>query len=207
VLEWPASQSWPESASQVPRPPGCAEALRWPPATRGFRRPDGVDSVGCIYNRLPVPPTRNGDDARIAMVADECIANKVRLLNRAVTAIYDEALRPHGLKISQMSVLVTVATLGSASPGAVGRSLHMEKSTLSRNVDRMRARGWLEVAAAADGRTTELTVTARGRRLLRDVHPAWMRAQQRAGEMLGDQGVRGFTRTAALVAKARRDRG
>ena len=42
----------------------------------------------------------------IETVARECIANKVRLLNRAVTAIYDETLRPHGLKISQMSVLV-----------------------------------------------------------------------------------------------------
>ena len=46
------------------------------------------------------------DDALIETVARECIANKVRLLNRAVTAIYDEALRPYGLKISQMSVLV-----------------------------------------------------------------------------------------------------
>ena len=47
----------------------------------------------------------------IETVARECIANKVRLLNRAVTAIYDETLRPHGLKISQMSVLV-----GGAKP-------------------------------------------------------------------------------------------
>ena len=56
-----------------------------------------------------MPPTsvsRNQDDTLIETVARECIANKVRLLNRAVTAIYDETLRPHGLKISQMSVLV-----------------------------------------------------------------------------------------------------
>ena len=140
------------------------------------------------------------------MVAGECIANKVRLLNRAVTAIYDEALRPHGVKIGQMTVLVTVSKMGSASPGAVGRMLHMEKSTLSRNVDRMRARGWLEALPTEDGRTTELRVTARGRRLLREVHPAWTRAQRRAGEMLGDQGVRGIARTVALVAQARRER-
>jgi DNA-binding MarR family transcriptional regulator len=142
----------------------------------------------------------------IETVARECIANKVRLLNRAVTAIYDEALRPHGLKISQMSVLVAVSKMGRATPGAVGRILHMEKSTLSRNVDRMRARGWLEAAAAEGGRGTELCVTARGRRLLRQVQPAWSRAQQRAAEVLGDQGVRGITRTVALLAPARRER-
>jgi len=149
--------------------------------------------------------SRNRDDALIETVSRECIANKVRLLNRAVTAIYDEALRPHGLKISQMSVLVTVAKMGTASPGLVGRVLHMEKSTLSRNVDRIRARGWLEAAPAADGRSTELRVTARGRGLLRQVHGAWVRAQQRAAEMLGDHGVSGITRTVALLTRARRE--
>jgi DNA-binding MarR family transcriptional regulator len=144
-------------------------------------------------------------DERIAAVSRECIANKVRLLNRAVTAIYDEALRPHGLKISQMSVLVTVSTLGRASPGVVGRTLHMEKSTLSRNVDRMRAQGWLDSAATDDGRATELFVTPAGRRLLRKVHDAWSRAQQRAAEMLGEQGVRGITRTVASLGKRRSD--
>lgn len=143
------------------------------------------------------------DHRRIAAVADECIANKVRLLNRAVTAVYDEALRPHGIKVSQMSVLITVAKMERASPGAVGRTLHMEKSTLSRNVERMRARGWLEVVPSTDGRNTELGVTATGHRLLHDIHPAWNRAQRRAAEMLGEHGVRGITRTVTVLAKAR----
>ena len=161
-----------------------------------------LDSGGCIYNPYRVTT----EDARIAAVADECIANKVRLLNRVVTAVYDEALRTHGLKISQMSVLITVAALGGASPSVVGRRLRMEKSTLSRNVDRMRARGWLDAVPASDARTTELRVTARGVRLLRDVHPAWSRAQKRAAELLGEQGIRGVTRTVAQLAHRRRSR-
>ena len=99
-------------------------------------------------------------DDRIETVAREYIANKVRLLNRAVTAVYDEALRPHGLKISQMSVLVTVARMDGASPGAVGRTLHMEKSTLSRNVDRMRARGWLEAVQGGQDLGAHVNVAA-----------------------------------------------
>ena len=77
----------------------------------------------------------------------------------------------------------------------------MEKSTLSRNVDRMRTRGWLEAVRTDDGRSTELRLTARGERLLREVHPAWARAQQRAAERLGVHGVRGIARTVALLAK------
>jgi DNA-binding MarR family transcriptional regulator len=150
-------------------------------------------------------PTRGiTDDPLTELVARECIATKVRLLNRAVTAIYDEALRPHGLKVSQMSILVTVARMGQPSPGAVGRILHLEASTLSRNVDRMRARGWLAAVPTEDGRAHLLRLTARGRRLLRDAHSAWRAAQERAGRLLGDQGVRGISRTVALLARGRR---
>ena len=144
------------------------------------------------------------DDDLTELVARECIATKVRLLNRAVTAVYDEALRPYGLKVSQMTVLVTVAKLGEASPGAVARTLHLEASTLSRNVDRMRARGWLDAVPTADGRAHLLRVTPRGRRLLREAHDAWDGAQRRAGKLLGEQGVRGISRTVAAFSWARR---
>jgi len=143
------------------------------------------------------------DDAQVELVARECLANKVRLLNRAVTAVYDEALRPFALTIGQMSMLVTVAREERASPAGLGRLLHMEKSTLSRNVDRMRVRGWLTVAPTDDGRTTELRVTPSGRGLLRRVHPAWSKAQRRAAAMLGAHGVRGIIRAVAMVAERR----
>lgn len=146
------------------------------------------------------------DDTLIQAVARDCIAHRVRLLNRAVTAIYDEALRPHGLTIGQMSMLVTLAQMESASPGALGRELHMEKSTLSRNVQRLRTRGWLDATVTDDARTTELRVTARGRRLLREVHPAWGRAQRRAAALLGEQGVRGIARNHALLSGRARER-
>jgi len=156
-----------------------------------------------IQLRKAMPARKRTDDDLADLVARECIATKLRRLNRAVTAVYDEALRPHGLKVSQMGVLVTVAKLGEASPGAVGRTLDLETSTLSRNVDRMRARGWLETVPTADARAHLLRVTPRGMRLLRDAHDAWCRAQERAGELLGEQGIRGISLTAARFTKAR----
>jgi DNA-binding MarR family transcriptional regulator len=167
----------------------------------GPRHPSDLDLSSVVVYATMASMRSDKHRLRIQAVSRDCIANQVRLLNRSVTAIYDEALRPHRLKISQMSVLVTVSALGTAAPGAVGRRLHMEKSTLSRNVDRMRARGWLEAVRTDDGRSTELRLTARGERLLREVHPAWARAQQRAAEQLGVHGVRGIARTVALLAK------
>jgi DNA-binding MarR family transcriptional regulator len=50
-------------------------------------------------------------------------------------------------------------------------------------------------------------VTAQGRRLLRQIHPAWTRAQRRARELLGDEALQGIVRSAAPLAKARREHG
>ncbi|MFQ5502514.1 MAG: MarR family winged helix-turn-helix transcriptional regulator, partial [Phycisphaerae bacterium] len=69
-------------------------------------------------------------------IASECLAVRIRLLNRTITNIFDDALRPLGLKVSQLNVLVVVAKRGPVSPTEVGRVLHLEKSTLSRNTER-----------------------------------------------------------------------
>ena len=93
-----------------------------------------------------------GSHSTIDDVARECIAVRTRMLNRVVTRLYDDALRPLGLKVSQMNILVAAAKMGTPQPADVCRRLHLDVSTLSRNVERMRARGWLEVVAQRDGR-------------------------------------------------------
>lgn len=119
-------------------------------------------------------------------VAGECIAVRLRMLNRVVTNLYDDALRPLGLKVSQMNILVAAAKLGTARPTEVCEHLHLDVSTLSRNVDRMKARGWLEVVPGDDGRSQPFRLTAQGRKLLEKAIPAWDEAQARAKSLLGD---------------------
>jgi DNA-binding MarR family transcriptional regulator len=121
------------------------------------------------------------------LIAGECLGVRLRTLNRVVTALYDEALRPHGLRVGQLNLLVAVARMGTAHPGDLCRFLRMEKSTLSRDVERMRRNGWLEVDDSADKRARPLRVSAEGRALLEAVVPAWRLAQERAGAMLGDE--------------------
>ena len=122
-------------------------------------------------------------------IAASCIAVRLRLLNRVVTNLYDEALRPLGLKVSQLNVLVVAAKLGVARPARVGELLHLDLSTLSRNVDRMMARGWLEAVPEEDARTQPFRLTEQGRRLLERAVPAWEKAQEQAAELLGKPGV------------------
>ncbi len=133
----------------------------------------------------------------------ECIADKLRLLNRMITNLYDEALRPAGITTSQMNILVVVARYDTATPGQVGRWLHMERSTLSRNLDRLRKQGLLAATTAGRGRALELRLTAEGTRALQKGLPHWRRVQRKARSLLGEGGVKEVMRIAAKVRAGR----
>src|SRR5256885_16877892 len=125
-------------------------------------------------------------DAIIDKIAGECIAVRLRMLNRVITNIYDNALRPLDLKVSQMNILVAAAKMGIARPLEVCEYLHLDVSTLSRNVERMKARGWLEVVPDEDGRSQPFQLTLQGRKLLQKAVPAWSKAQQQVTTVVGD---------------------
>ena len=126
----------------------------------------------------------------IETIATSCIAGRLRLLNRVVTNLYDEALRPLGVKLSQGNVLAVTAKLGVARPGEVCDILELDASTLSRTVDRMVENGWIEVLADEDGRSHPFRLTKQGKRLMEKAIPAWEQAQAEARKLLGDDGLR-----------------
>lgn len=125
----------------------------------------------------------------IETIAKTCIAGRVRLINRVITNIYDDALRPFGLKISQANILIMTGKLGVASPSQVCDYLQLDISTLSRNVELMRKKGWLEVVPGEDARSHPFRLTGEGKRLIEKATPAWEQAQASAQELLGDQFV------------------
>ncbi len=122
-------------------------------------------------------------------VAEQCLAGRVRRLNRIITGLYDRALQPLGLKINQANILVMLSLTGGATASDIAKVLVMEKSTVSRNLERMRKKGWIEVADKEAGLLQAVTVTPPGRKLLAAAHNAWETAQQQATELLGPEGV------------------
>ncbi len=137
--------------------------------------------------------------SKVDMIASECLAARVRLLNRTVTNIFDESLRPLGVKVSQLNVLMVVAKHGPISPGDLARFLNMEKSTLSRNVERMRTRGWLKVLEGDSGHKQILQLDSGGRKLIEESLPLWAKAQAKTEAVLGERGARSIHRAAETV--------
>ena len=131
-----------------------------------------------------------------AEVVRDCIATRLRLANRVITKVYDDALRPLGLTVTQMSMLVLAEDRGFIRQSEVGAELRLDDSTLSRNLERMRANGWLEEAPADDARVHSYRLTEAGRDLLEKTIPAWRKAQTEAQRLLGDAGVQALRRFA-----------
>jgi DNA-binding MarR family transcriptional regulator len=122
-------------------------------------------------------------------MAAECIAFRVRALNRVITNLYDAALEPFGITVNQATMLIMLSFVGEAGPGRIGKVLIMEKSTVSRNLDRMKKQGWVETSGVDGGKEQVVSVTAKGRKLLAAFQPAWQKAQKNASELLGGKGV------------------
>lgn len=124
-------------------------------------------------------------------IAAQCLASPLRLLHRAVNRVYDDALRPVGLTLAQLNLLVRIERMGEqASPSRISRALLLEKSTLSRDLARMEAEGWVK-RRPLEGRSRALELTTRGRRLVTEAFPRWEQAQATArarfGPMLGSE--------------------
>jgi len=132
-------------------------------------------------------------------LADECIAFRVRLLGRVVTNLYDAVLKPFAITVNQTTILAMLTLAGEVGPGTIGRELAMEKSTVSRNLERMRKNGWIETTKRG------IRVTAAGRELLAALHPAWEKAQADAERLLGEAGIGAIRGLHQTVRQALRD--
>lgn len=120
-----------------------------------------------------------------ARILGECTAYRLRIINRAISKIYDDALRPFELRIAQLNTLAVVMETGGMTPIELSQRMHLNASTVSRNVERMCKSGWLKLADTDDARSHEIQITEKGMRLIAEVAPAWEAAQRQAEELLG----------------------
>jgi DNA-binding MarR family transcriptional regulator len=134
-------------------------------------------------------PARTHQQEPAAEIVGSCLAGRTRLLNRAITSLYDDSLRDAGVTAAQLTTLSFIHELGPIAPGEIAKRLMMEKSTLSRNLGRLERNGWVSVAQGEAGHTQVVTITRRGRSVVEKALPMWRAAQARARELLGSGGA------------------
>ena len=112
----------------------------------------------------------------------DCLCLALRRTTRIVTQRYDAALRPFGLRATQLPILTAAATGDGVRLAPLAESLGMDRTTLLRNVRPLVRRRLVDVGRAVGHRHDELRATAKGRALLARVYPAWrgVQAEMRA---------------------------
>jgi DNA-binding MarR family transcriptional regulator len=117
--------------------------------------------------------------ARYQQVVRACAVMNFRQVTRAVTAQFDDALRSTGLRATQLNLLVVIEGAFAVTVTELAAILAMERTTLTRNLKLLRARGLVE----AD----RIALTAKGRKAAAAALPLWEKAQAGIVTGLGEK--------------------
>jgi len=114
-----------------------------------------------------------------------CACANLRRAARAVTRLYNQALRPDGIEITQFTLLMALSRSGETSHGELAELLALDSTTLTRVLSVARQRHWVQIRQGQDRRQRFVTLTATGREKLRQSMPRWTRAQEDLQKAVG----------------------
>ncbi|GAA0617652.1 MarR family winged helix-turn-helix transcriptional regulator [Brevundimonas kwangchunensis] len=117
--------------------------------------------------------------------ASPCVCGRLRRASRALTRLYDEALEPVGLTVTQFSVMRTLSRHDRPTLAELAEATAHEKSALWRTLQPLARKGWIDAASSEGERGQRLALTPAGREKLNDAMPPWREAQARVSETLG----------------------
>lgn len=114
-----------------------------------------------------------------------CTNAKLRQVSRLMTQHYEQYMLESGVRITQYSLLSTLHYLGSTTPSELARAMHMDNSTLTRNLRLMIEAGWVKQGPGADSRSRQVELTAQGLRVRNLASKEWRAAQDALNRKLG----------------------
>jgi len=125
----------------------------------------------------PMPERKSGNTV--------CSCAALRRVARRATQVYDHALRPAGIRVTQYSLLSNLAEAGGLSVTELAERLEMDRTTLTRNLRPLQAAGWARLAPGPDRRSRAVEITGEGRRILEAARPLWQEAERAFRRTLG----------------------
>ena len=135
-----------------------------------------------------------------------CTCFNLRKAVRAVTQMYDEALKPSGLRTTQFSLLSVVGRKGPIGISELAQALGMDRTTLTRNLKPLTDKGLVDVISSTDRRQRPVALTSAGEEALAQALPLWRGIQLRMVDGFGHdrwRGLLGDLNAATRQAQAR----
>lgn len=136
---------------------------------------------------------------------DVCTCGVLRRAARAATSLYDQALKPTGLRVTQFAILKILDRCGPLPVTRLAAEAALERTTMARNLDPLERRGLVRVGAGeSDARSRLAELTDAGRAALLAAMPHWQAAQEQLARRVDPVAVQALD--TALRASARETR-
>lgn len=143
-------------------------------------------------------PRRDEKPARRSV----CHCSALRQAARRITQMYDHALAPVGLRVTQLPILATLEEDGPMAMHALATRLVMDRATLGHNLRPLEGQNLVTRVVGPDRRSRLVELTDEGRALLARARPLWRDAQTAFEAAFGHDDARALrsvlTRVAAL---------
>jgi DNA-binding MarR family transcriptional regulator len=130
------------------------------------------------------------------------MCSSLRRASRAITHLYEDALRKVGLRATQFTILQVLAQTGEVSQGRVGEILAMDSTTLTRTLAIMIRQNWVTERRGKDRRERWLRLADAGQTQLTEALPVWDEVQTRLRDRLGEQAWTGLQQLTHQVTTA-----
>ncbi len=116
-----------------------------------------------------------------------CACFNVRKTARVITQLYDEVLRPTGMRITQFALLMAAGGLGPVTVTRLAKLGAMDRTTLTRNLRPLEERELIHIESGEDRRERQVTLTPRGQQALTTAFPLWQEAQAKIVKGFGQE--------------------
>lgn len=117
----------------------------------------------------------------------DCNCLAIRQAARHVTQFYDGHLAKAGLRIGQFGILAMLKRKGPLSINALAAELVLDRTTLGRNIQPLERDGLIVAKSSpTDRRAKELHLTPAGERRYLEGREAWIEAQVRFEDSVGE---------------------
>lgn len=136
-----------------------------------------------------------------------CLNFNLRRTSRAVTQYYDDALKSTGVKVTQFTILMAIASqaslrdgrsenatstsdkgpeqiVGQSSITDIARLAMVDRTTLTRSLKILEDDKLIEIRKVPPGNKRRVTITAKGLRKMKEIYPYWFRAQRTLAKAL-----------------------
>ncbi len=123
---------------------------------------------------------------------------------RALTSVYDEHLKPTGLRATQLAVLWAVVSTGNGTVGKLAKMIAMDDSSLTRTLKLLERGKLVSLRAGRDRREKQVQATARGRKAFSSAMPLWERAQREMLNRLEGKHLRAMNSMLLSLSSAHR---